>query len=395
MHKLVVRTGVIRNLLFAFIFMTPAILEYVQGSEQIFSYINILRIAISVLVLYGYLRQNKSDLFISSLALLSLYMGIITIINSGSIRHYAQFVITTLICTIWTKTYIDEDYWWDSIYYYFLVMCILNAASMIIFPKGIIQAAKEGQYLLDSVWLLGTSNFATPFCLFGVFVFWYAFRYKKKKLSLIGIICDLYIVLKGSAATAILVVVIIVIGYLIIFALSKLNFEVNVNIKLLAIIVAVLFVLIVIGNRTGLFSYIIVNILGKDLTLTKRTLVWKRALDHIYLHPIFGIGIQENPYMYRVLGVSHCHNYYLNIVFNGGIIAGAIWILAVGKAISRSNRFRLRSINKEINICFFGFLIAFLAESYNNRYLVPFYILMAIVYYCDEIPLVEGDQIDD
>src|SRR5699024_7608971 len=67
-------------------------------------------------------------------------------------------------------------------------------------------------------------------------------------------------------------------------------FRYLVNNKTVIITIVGLFVAIVVLNNLQMFSFVIENILGKDLTLSSRTIIWDRVKDMISVSPYFGHG---------------------------------------------------------------------------------------------------------
>ena len=64
----------------------------------------------------------------------------------------------------------------------------------------------------------------------------------------------------------------------------------------LVIISIVIFVSIVFLRLQEVFSYLIVNILGKDLTFTGRTVIWDYYINEIKNSWVIGYGVGYNPY---------------------------------------------------------------------------------------------------
>ncbi len=79
----------------------------------------------------------------------------------------------------------------------------------------------------------------------------------------------------------------------------------------------------------NIFEFLIVNILGKDLTLTGRTDLWDRAMSVITNHIIIGHGDMAQSFEALVLNDVYCHNTFLEVLFRGGIISMILWIAIV------------------------------------------------------------------
>ncbi len=87
--------------------------------------------------------------------------------------------------------------------------------------------------------------------------------------------------------------------------------------------------LIVFARVQNLFSFIIVDLLGKDLTFTGRTDVWSNSIKRIFDHILIGHGDMNQMTEYLVLGDVYCHNGFLEILFRGGIIHLILFIVLI------------------------------------------------------------------
>ena len=96
--------------------------------------------------------------------------------------------------------------------------------------------------------------------------------------------------------------------------------------------------LVVVCRIQNLFSFIIVDMLGKDLTFTGRTRDWDLAFELIPQRLLLGYGSMNQATEKIVLGDAFTHNGLLELVFRGGIIALFIFTMAI-YFISKVERF--------------------------------------------------------
>ena len=102
----------------------------------------------------------------------------------------------------------------------------------------------------------------------------------------------------------------------------------------------------------NVFSFIIVNLLGKDLTFTGRTKDWDMALELIPSKIFFGHGMMDQSTEKSILGDVFCHNGVLEQLFRGGIIyflTFAVAIFLISKALKRTNNLIIQ--NNILIIC--------------------------------------------
>lgn len=93
--------------------------------------------------------------------------------------------------------------------------------------------------------------------------------------------------------------------------------------------IVLFFILIVVGNIQA-FSYIIVKLLHRDLTLTARTVIWNITLEKILQKPILGNGYvtgkQFESMLPSIIGVN-AHNTFLMVIYMGGFTMLFFFIL--------------------------------------------------------------------
>lgn len=126
-----------------------------------------------------------------------------------------------------------------------------------------------------------------------------------------------------------------------------------------------------------LFAWLIQDILGKDLTLTKRTVIWEAALPLIGKNPLTGVGYLPVAYIKPMLaGYSHTHNQVLELLLHGGAVALAIYAGAVYFASREALMYRRSAAVKHAAILLMVFVFMGVAEMFHND---PFYYAMFIL----------------
>ena len=118
-----------------------------------------------------------------------------------------------------------------------------------------------------------------------------------------------------------------------------------INLFTILAVVVFLYVFIVIARNMSAFSFLIVGVLGRDLTFTSRTVIWDMALKNFSQRPLFGYGYMvASDYVKMFNGIeyyAHPHNYFLYCAMTGGI--GLLAILVAGVFFAN------RSLKKNIN----------------------------------------------
>ena len=105
----------------------------------------------------------------------------------------------------------------------------------------------------------------------------------------------------------------------------------NLTIKNSMYILAFLFVFIIFFQGFKLFSDFIVEVLGKDLTLSGRTSIWSNGIKEWLKYPLLGHGFQISEAFITFANVSDyvrgAHNQILNILLHGGIIYLILFVI--------------------------------------------------------------------
>lgn len=121
--------------------------------------------------------------------------------------------------------------------------------------------------------------------------------------------------------------------------------------------------LIVFARVQNLFAFIIVDLLGKDLTFTGRTDVWNHSINRIFDHILIGHGDMNQITEYLVIGDVYCHNGFLELLFRGGIIHLMLFItliLIIDKTMK--NNFDRYTISI-CSVVFWGIWVTSITES--------------------------------
>ena len=105
----------------------------------------------------------------------------------------------------------------------------------------------------------------------------------------------------------------------------------SLSLNKLSLIFAVLFTVVIILDNlmnvleSPLFSYVIEEVLGKDVTLTNRTIIWSIVLLGFFESPIFGHGIVDTVNLFYISerwseGYFSAHNQILQSLYEGGVL---------------------------------------------------------------------------
>lgn len=135
----------------------------------------------------------------------------------------------------------------------------------------------------------------------------------------------------------------------------------------------VFFLLIIIGNEMDIFSFIIVNLLNRELTLTTRTIIWAITIERIKQHPLIGYGYvsgeQFESLLPSIIGVN-AHNTYLMVAYIGGITLIATLGIIFYVTQRKYDKVRHSKYMSIIPITLFTLMIRAQVEGADTVYLI-------------------------
>ena len=241
--------------------------------------------------------------------------------------------------------------------YIFGIEVIANLITIWLFPNGMYTT----NYFLKFTenWLLGYDNLHILFILPALCLSMIHAEYTKKsfvaKLCIVAMFStSVYITWSAASIVAISV-----------WILLWLYVEITNNYRILSIgkVVgahAIFFFSIVIIRMQNLFEWLIVDILGKDLTFTGRTSRWDAALRMFQEKPLFGWGVVDSELTRsRLEGFSHCHNHYLQILYQTGIAGMVCFLITLFLLFKPIKEME----NKKIAFFFLNTLLCFLIDG--------------------------------
>ncbi|WP_420544072.1 O-antigen ligase family protein [Streptococcus equinus] len=143
-------------------------------------------------------------------------------------------------------------------------------------------------------------------------------------------------------------------------------------------------VLIVIMNNVSFLAPIVEGALGKDLTFSNRTTIWRNAINHLSLFKGYG-NLQSNEvadilgnygnYIWK--GATHAHNQLLNIGFQGGIILIVITLVVYYIAFWKLEVLWKNPISRVYSFGMFVYIIAGYTEV-TNQLLLQLIVLLPL-----------------
>jgi len=346
----------------------PSYMTKVSFFNTLFAIIKIF--CTIILLLKKNLKINTNDivvlLFIAIYSIANIYngLGIVAVIE----RYLSWIVITFLI-----EVYMKKDYKVFIGYTSTILSClvIINFISILMNPVNYYNN-------LTRVHFLGFDNDNVPVLLLAVYFNIFNIMLNKKgKLAYLSIITAIISSILVWSANGIIGISMVMLYLLIIRKIWKKGSKV-LNLKIYYSIALLFFVLVVLLRVQDHLSFLIQDILNRDLTFTGRTYIWDYAIESISNNKIFGIGIYDFALRLSRTGVYHAHCTLLNITFEAGILGlisyFSIWILSVVK----SEKYKSNKYIYLTSYFIFIFLIITLVEFYVKD--IMFITLIGMIY---------------
>lgn len=378
----------LKNIEYAFYAMVFIILTIPRSVEvvfpKIYTIINIVKILVTALIVFKVLK-NKTKISKISIILImyTMYLFLVTICNKVStitlIKVYGLNIGIFLFCDlIFTSNYKDRFIRFFSNYY--LTLLILNLFLIII-------AYLSGNELsqIGGTYLLGQDNRFILYIIPALLGFFYLSRMENKNSDKIKLVLTyfvgIYTVYFLWSVASLAVLLVIGMGYI----FGKIFKKININIKLLSCIIAAISIGIVFFKIQNYFSYFIVNILKKSMTLSYRTIIWDRALTMLLeskINLVFGFGYFDTSYLFvDIQGrLNHLHNLILDPLFSGGIIGVIMYASMLYCIIKRINSIKKTFEGKMLSLVFCGLLLLLIFDTFEAYQIYYFilYLLYAI-----------------
>ena len=295
-----------------------------------------------------------------------------TVCSGGSIYEYMRSNFASLALCLMFDIWLTKSP--ETLIDGFSILGLLvyaNFITILLFPKGMYRTD-----LYSANWLLGYKNYQIRtilpiICMALIRSYW-----KWGKIAFRA-----WILLACSASTLVLVdSATALVGYTLFLVLLMLYHSKEktippiINMTNGIIASAVILIGIVFFNIQTFMSFLIENILGKNLTFTGRLSVWKMSILYFLKKPILGYGYlsgDEYEQMYNSsLWAAHPHNYILYILLTGGLLLGIITIIGYWMA-SQNIKKNIESIyGKIILFTLCSFLIMGITEAITSTVLL-------------------------
>lgn len=371
------------NILLFFVCLNFLIPYYFSEILANYPYINLLLSLISILFMLILIWGNPIRI---SFPLIWLVMQYGSLIISSKLNHSSTYtaiinsVLVVLLCLTIdvfirdkNKTYIFLTFVRNMVLFFFVINLIIT----LIMPQGIPSITLRN----SPYFLYGNVNTTIKYIFPGLCCS-LIIDDKRNKISfstIVFIIGMLYLNFNiYFMATAFIGLFVVVFWFLFRNYIIR-----EPRLFYIGVIAAVLFVqvFIIMNNSDNFVTRLITSIFGKDLTFSGRNILWTRALNAIQSQIEWGYGLLDSVSIYKLIGnTAGAHNYYLDLVFQRGLIGFTIFI-----SIFVYILFKLRKNIQTTTCIILGFICAyflmFLSEPFYSveKFHIPLIYCLAIL----------------
>lgn len=365
-------------------FLKPYFISFNKISNMICNIFSL----IFALIIYFYAFYDKKISKYQKVLFLFLFISLIsTIIVSHDYVTWIKTFIKVSAISLYTELMIKKHLkiLINSLSFVSYFLIFSTFVTTLLFPDGIFK--KE-------MILLGYDNstivllvFGSMFILFSYLFYNRKTNYKKLFLSIMPFIMTVIIYVIRWSVGALIGCILVVVLLLLYLMLNKVNICTKVfTLKNMFIFSLFVFVLVVFFNIQEYFSFIIVDIFHKDITLTNRTYIWNLCFEQIRTHILFGTGSMAFNSRLDLLNIYHAHCNYLNVILESGIIGFAVYLFLWKRVIHSADKIN-DSLSLVVKVTLFSYLIMTIVDVIDNNELV--YIFLVIGYY---LPFIHDDN---
>lgn len=270
------------------------------------------------------------------------------------------------------------------------VLTYTNLLTIILFPDGMYSTyRKSAVWYSNQNWILGNRNDFIPlFVYFALIAFLYRCHGGKRWRELgVYVACLASVIIVNSSTS-----IVGFISLLVLFLIIK-SEKIRINTYLLVFVNITLFLAIVVFRLQNVFSFLIEDILGKNLTFTGRTILWDKLIPILKNNWLLGLGIREVGGLQEVVGIKfagHAHNLILNLLYRGGVIYLGLYLAAMFLIYRQLHKYQSYMESQAVAVAMFVFHIIALMEPYEKTFFV--YAIYFMAYYVGRfIPQAKSD----
>jgi Lipid A core - O-antigen ligase and related enzymes len=344
-----------------FLLVRPASFDLIDILDWTWLYGSTICAVLLVLIALFLVPIEKTEIWIFAF-FFSLFFS--TVVGSGKVYEYMRTFFPSLamclLFSIWIKK--SPETLLDA-FSVLEILVYINLFSILLHPKGMYETT-----LYTANWFLGYKNVhirtILPILSMSCIRSYVKFRRLTLRTYLLIITATVTMFLVGSATS--LVGIVSFMGALFIFHSKGKELPKWITLLNATVATVVASVMILVFRIQEVFSFLIVEILNRDLTFTTRTNIWDRSLKLFREKMIWGQGYLPGRDFTEHLGspyATHPHHFFLYLLVMGGCVFFFVLLWSIFSANRELNESIDSVCSKVVLFTLVAFLIMGLAEA--------------------------------
>lgn len=366
---------VLLHTIILFTFLKPSGFDQL-GYSTINTFFNISRIVFAIIILFIYLKKCKKSKGVHYELFFFIPLCISSFLNSDGTEKALIFVGTIITLTLYTERMIEtnvKQFIYALFFTYFLLITT-NYIYMISIGGFIVDVentrpelfnADSGTFVTILSSVNGVASYIFP-AIFSCILLMHITTLKNIACWILITLCFLSELFLWSA-TSLTGVFLLIIYILFIYNNTYISRK-YVKPKILLFATFFISLGITFFNIQNWFSYIITDILHKDLTMTGRTNVWEIGFNGFYESPIFGRGSAAKT-------VDNC---YVQVLYNTGMVGALGFVIFIYRSIKKMHLNAPTKLERFVGILFAIEVLMFTTESWIHFFGLYVTLILAI-----------------
>ena len=379
-----------KDILFLFLiipFFKPLYFQYDsqwQWAENIFVAWKVVAAAVILGILFIYVwNYSRISKIVLWTALFEISILVSTIYNRGYMERALIDGISMIsyVSLLYLEIKYNCKRMLRLLNYLMVILLFLNLLSIILFPDGI-PADLYGN-TENALFFMVIDNGSALFLAFVIVIVVLDGLINMRKITwkkgaVMGA-CLLSAVLSNSV-TAIITVIILLLSVIFVLFSDFTRFQ---NPKLFMIIYLILILYLFSMQENVVTDFIMTNLFHRTGNFTGRYVLWSAAFNMIRMHPWLGYGRSAQDYIATWGGYYSSHNYILEIMLQGGIIALILFGVVVMAGVGRL--YKMRHFKASTCLIFFLMTILIAAMMESAVHSVYIFGIFVFCYYCQKL----------
>lgn len=346
-------------------FFEPTYVSTLPLSGTLYDFYKLLVFMLSLFYFIVLNKKIKRSVLIVLLSEFSIF--VFTCINNGLFSYELKNLSLLISLVFLIHLFLDNiKSFLSALMLHFEICIYINLLTLILFPNRLF-----GRYIAaygyTFEWFLGPRNSFITWLLPSLVIALLYREYNKDSYRWKAVICAVFITQLFQTSSTLLV------SSTVFFILLLVPcFNLYFKPMICFLISLVIQFMVVILNDVSFLAPVVQGMLGKDLTFTNRTMIWKNAISNINFR---GYGVLEPSKVASILGkfgdyvwigATHAHNQLLNIAFQGGFISLFLTIFIYFIAFKKLEIFWDKPIARVLAFGLFSYIIAGYTEVTNH-----------------------------